>query len=154
MNEWKDWDTYSSSGRSAIIVARGALMLCEYPVAVQMAEKTGNFWRFAGMRGLSEQEYRDEKNLPDIGFDADGVKRYHVDGKTYEVRIGSTLTLELTLDGKSVKSIPKKTPEGEVAATDFAAKKKEFADFIKKRIEYIKSIYIRGYRRNNKPRKV
>ncbi len=144
MNEWKDWDTYSSSGRSAIIVARGALMLCEYPVAVQMAEKTGNFWRFAGMRGLSEQEYRDEKTLPDIGFDADGVKRYHVGGKTYEVRIGSTLTLELTLDGKSVKSIPKKTPEGEVAATDFAAKKKEFADFIKKRIEYIKSIYITG----------
>ena len=142
--EWTDWDTFGASGRSAIIVVRGALMLSDHPAAVQLAEKGEYFWKYTGIRGFTVQEYRDEKSLPDIGFDADGVKRYGVDGKTYEVRIGSTLTLELTLDGKAVKSIPKKTPEGEVAAIDFVAIKKEFSDFVKKRMEYIKSIYITG----------
>ena len=144
MKKWADWDTHGSAGRSAIIVLRGALMLSDHPLAVQLAEKGGYFSHFANIRGLTEQEYRDEKSLPELGFDSDGVKRYVVDGKTFEVRISAALTLEITQDGKIVKSISKKTPDGEAAAADFAVIKKEFADFIKKRTEYIKSIYING----------
>lgn len=144
IKEWADWDTYSASGRSAIIVLRGALMLSDHPDALQLAEKGGYFRQFANIRGFTEQEYRDEKSLPELGFGANGVKTYEVDGKKYEVRIGANLTLELTQDGKSVRSIPKKTPDGEAASTDFATMKKEFSDFAKKRTEYIKSIYING----------
>ena len=121
-----------------------ALYCCDLPDAVEYIESNGDFSRYTAMRGMSIQEYRDEKSLPDFGFDAEGVKRYAVDGKIYEVRIGSTFALELFRDGESVKSIPKKTPAGETAAADFAAMKKDFSDFFKKRTEYIKSIYIMG----------
>lgn len=121
-----------------------ALLYSDHSAAAEYIEKNGGLKRYAVMRGMTEQEYRDEKSLPDFGFDANGVKTYEADGKKYEVRIDKNLTPELSQDGKIVKSIPKKTPEGEAAATDFAAMKKDFADFVKKRAEYVKSIYITG----------
>ena len=119
-----------------------AMYCCDHVAAAEFIECNGNFNRYTAMRGTTPQAYRDEKFLPEFGFDSDGVKRYVVDGKTFEVRISSALTLEITQDDKTIKSIPKKTHEGETAAADFAVIKKEFADFVKKRIEYMKSMYI------------
>lgn len=47
MNSWSDWDTYSSSGRSAIIVARGALLLNDSREAMLYADKHNCLYHYA-----------------------------------------------------------------------------------------------------------
>jgi len=123
-----------------------ALYYSDTKAAREYIEKNADFEKYASMRGFSAQEYRDRESLPDFGFDANGVKRYSVDGKTLEVRITSRMELALTdaQKGKAVRSISKKTEEGAAAAADYALLKKEIKEFFKKRIEYIKKIYITG----------
>ena len=123
-----------------------ALYYSDTKAAREYIEKNADFEKYATMRGFSAQEYRDRQSLPDFGFDASGVKQYSVDGKTLEVRITSRMDLALTdaQKGKAVRSISKKTEEGAAAAADYASLKKEIKEFFKKRIEYIKKIYITG----------
>lgn len=121
-----------------------ALYYSNTNAAREYIEKFGDFEKYVNMRGVSLQEYRDRQSLPDFGFDKNGVKTYTVDGKTLEVRIGSDFELILTdtQKGKVIRSISKKTEEGVAAAADYAVLKKQTKEFFKKRIEYIKKIYI------------
>ena len=123
-----------------------ALYYSDTKAAREYIEKNADFEKYATMRGFSAQEYRDRESLPDFGFDENGIKRYAVDGKTLEVRITPQLELSITdaEKGKAVRSISKKTEEGAAAAAEYASLKKEIKEFFKKRIEYIKKIYITG----------
>lgn len=121
-----------------------AIYYSDTRAASDYIEKYGDFERYARLRGMSVQEYRDRYALPDFGFDSNGNLSYIVDGKTINVSINNKFELVLTEaeNGKIIKSISKKTEDGKNASEAYTKLKKELNDFFKKRIEYMKKIYI------------
>lgn len=120
-----------------------SLYYSETKCAYEYIEKHGNLSLYAKQRGTTIQELRDRENLPSFGFDENGEKKYIVAGKTIVAKI--TPELECALydeDGNAIRSISKKTSEGERASADYAQLKKEVKTFIKQRTEYMKKIYI------------
>lgn len=114
--------------------------------AFEYIERNGDAERYARLRGMTLQDYRDAHSIPDFGFDSTGVKKYNVDGNEIEVRVANNFVLILTdtKTGKIVKSISKKTADGIKAAEDLATLKKNLDEFYKHRIEYVKKTYITG----------
>ena len=127
-----------------------SLYYSDTKAAAEYIEKYGDFNLYTSQRGVSVQEYRDRVSLPDFGFDENGAKKYIVEGKTISALI--TPTLELTLvdkDGKAVRTVSKKSAEGEKAFADYAQLKKNVKEFYKKRVEYMKKIYITSEKISN-----
>ena len=75
MKSWSNWYSCGASGRTGIIVARGAIMLNDSREAMLYAEKCKLLGHYASMRGTDEDTIRDTK-LADFGFDKDGKKYY------------------------------------------------------------------------------
>lgn len=117
-----------------------AILLSETKAAVDHLEKKGSIDRYARMRNMSVQEFRDKHSLPKWNMDENGVIRSDFG------RLGFVLTSDFALrpmeleSGKELRSVSAKTDPD--AAQEFKALKKEVADFYKKRTEYIRSIYI------------
>ena len=109
IGKWNEWYRYSSSGRSTIIVARGALMLSDAREAMLYLEKCKLLREYAKLRGMDEESMRDNV-LADFGFDADGKITFDLGNTTLEVTMAQDLTLSIydVTAGKVVKSIPKK----------------------------------------------
>lgn len=127
-----------------------SLYYSDTKAAAEYIEKYGDFNLYTSQRGVSVQEYRDRVSLPDFGFDESGAKKYIVEGKTISALI--TPTLELTLvdeGGKTIRTISKKSAEGERAFADYAQLKKDVKEFYKKRVEYMKKIYITAEKISN-----
>ena len=117
-----------------------AILLSETKAAADHLEKKGSIDRYARMRNMSVQEFRDKHSLPKWNMDEKGVIRSEFG------RLGFVLTSDFALrpmeleSGKELRSVSAKTDPD--AAQEFKALKKEVADFYKKRTEYIRSIYI------------
>jgi hypothetical protein len=117
-----------------------AILLSETKAAADHLEKKGSIDRYARMRNMSLQEFRDKHSLPKWNMDEKGVIRSEFG------RLGFVLTSDFALrpmeleSGKELRSVSAKTDPD--AAQEFKALKKEVADFYKKRTEYIRSIYI------------
>lgn len=109
IGKWDEWYRYSSSGRSTIIVARGALMLSDAREAMLYIEKCKLLREYAKLRGMDEESIRDNV-LADFGFDENGKITFDLGSTTLDVSMAQDLTLSLydVTTGKVVKSIPKK----------------------------------------------
>ena len=109
MNNWKNWNWYGRSGRSAIIVARGALMLSDTREAMLYIEKCKLLDYYARIRGTDADTVRDTQ-LADFGLDANGKKEFDLGNKTIIASVGKELDLTLydTAEKKFVKSVPKR----------------------------------------------
>ena len=82
---WGDWYTYGASGRAAVIVAHGAIMLNDTKAAIAFSDnKLKRLYRFAAMRNTSAEVVRN-KVLADVGLDESGT-RYFSYGNT-DVRV-------------------------------------------------------------------
>ena len=114
MKKWSDWYSFSSKGRSLIIVARGALLLSDTKEAIAYFEKIKNKYRdplyeYARLRGMTPDELRDSVMM-DFGLDSDGKKKYDLGSTVIEASISNDLSVSLydCNANKIVKSLPKK----------------------------------------------
>lgn len=148
MNSWDDWYTYSSSGRSAIIVARGALLLNDSREAMLYADKHNCLHHYASIRGTKADVLRDTV-LSDFGLDEMGSKTYDLGNKTITATVQKNLAFELYDNDvcKIVKSLPKKGVDEKLyaaASEDFAEMKKNLKKVVKGRNDLLFTEFLNG----------
>lgn len=141
MKDWADWNAYGAPGRSAIMVARGAVLLSDTREAMLYADKCGCLDHYAIMRGSDAQSFRDMQ-ISDFGLDASGEKVYDLGGSAVRVHLEPDLTLSLCdrAAGKPVKSLPKKNADPEkyeAAKADLAEMKKNLKKVAKARCDLL-----------------
>lgn len=117
------WEKGGPRGRTAIIIARGGLMLSDTREAMMAVDKTGGLSYYASLRDKDPDVLRDTM-LSNFGFNEKGEKTYDLGGNKVTVRVNDELQLTLYDNnaGKSVKSIPKKNAKQtlyDTAKTDF-----------------------------------
>lgn len=136
MRQWENWNTCGSSGRSAIIVARGAIMLNESREAMLYIEKCKKLYTYAAMRGIDEDVLRDTK-LAEFGLDTNGCKFLDLGNTTIDASVGQDLSICLydTKAQKIVKSLPKKGAD----ADKYAAASAVLSDLKKNLKKVVKS---------------
>ena len=122
------WESGGPRGRTAIIIARGGLMLSDTREAMMAVDKTGGLSYYASLRDKDPDVLRDTM-LSNFGFNEKGEKIYDLGGNKVTVQVNDELQLTLYDNnaGKSVKSLPKKNAEQtlyDTAKADFADLKK------------------------------
>lgn len=150
-NKWTSWYTYASKGRSAIIVARGAIMLNDSREAIMYAEKNKCLSFYARLRKTDENSLRDNI-LSDFGLDENGKKIFDLGNTTLEVTVDKELSLSVydTVADKIVKSVPKKgaDPEKyEQVSVEFSDLKKNLKKVVKARNDLLYNQFLSGQSR-------
>ena len=113
--------------------------------AFEYIEKNGEPQRYAKLRGMSVQDWRDGAMITDLGFNSEGVRFCSAGDTTVSVQIQKNFELTLhDAEGKPLRSVSKKTPEGIKLAEEVATIKNEVLAFFQKRKDYIREIYITG----------
>lgn len=148
MNEWKKWNVYSSSGRSSIIVVRGAVLLNETREAMLYAEKCKILGAYAKMRDMDEDFLRDTK-LSEFGLDENGIKCFDLGSTVVEASVGQDLSIVLydTKSQKIVKSLPKRNADPdryEAAKAELTDLKKNLKKVVKIRNEILFDSFLSG----------
>ena len=148
MKKWENLPGYRETGRSALKVARGALMLSDSREAMLYAEKCNNLGYYAKIRGLDEDELR-ERNMSDFGFDEAGRITIDLGIKTVDVTMNHDLTLTVydSVACKKTKSIPKRGVDPKVyeqAAARFDDIKKNIKEVIKARNKKLFAMFLDG----------
>lgn len=148
MKVWENWDAFGTTGRSDIIIARGALLLSETRDAMLHLDKVGQLETYARMRGTDAATIRDTA-LSAFGFDEERKITYDLGGNTLIVTIGEDLTLRLTdgTTGKEVKSVPKKNADPklqESVSASLKKLKKDIKDVVSNRKKALLAEYLSG----------
>ena len=148
LKAWESWNTYAARGRSAIIIAHGALLLNDSREAMLIADKLGMLRGAALIRNTSEDLLRD-KLMSDFSFDASGKKQYNLGLTTIEISLANDLTLQMidVGSGKKLKSIPKKGNDEKkisIATAEIADAKKNIKKVVTNRIAILKKEFLSG----------
>lgn len=148
LRQWENWNSCGSSGRSAIIVARGAIMLNDSREAMLYIEKCKKLYVYARMRGMDEDVLRDTK-LAEFGLDANGCKIFDLGNTTIEASVGQDLAISLydVTAKKVVKSLPKKgtDPDKHAAASaQLSDLKKNLKKVVKSRNDILFERFLDG----------
>jgi hypothetical protein len=152
MKAWGNWDAFGTSGRSNIIIARGALLLSDTKEAMLHIDKVGQLEMYAKLRGTDANTIRDTV-LSEFGFDEDRKIRFDLGGNAVIVTIGQDLSLRLTDEatGKEVKSVPKKNADPELHKAISASIKilnKDIKNVVANRKKALLAEYLSGACRN------
>lgn len=139
---------YGSRGRSAIIVARGAIMLNDSREAMLYIEKCKQLHGYAYLRGMDEDVLRDTK-LAEFGLDANGCRYFDLGSTVIEASVGQDLTISLydTTAKKIVKSLPKKGADLEkhaAASAELSDLKKNLKKVVKSRNDILFERFLDG----------
>ncbi len=123
-----------------------ALSVNDTRAAMLFFDRIGELSVYAAKRGTTAMELRDTAMLPDFGFDADGIKRYDVDGNVLEITVDNSLNCVIysPVQKKTLRSFPNKGVKAEKAAADYAALRKEIKSFIRLRREQLCRMHISG----------
>lgn len=110
--------------------------------AFNYIEKNGDINRYANLRGMTVQEFRDSFSLPDFGFADNGCVTFAGEKGNIKVSVADNYKLILIEEktGKELKTFPKKS----VDAEKFTEFKKSLEEFYSLRRDYLKKIYITG----------
>ena len=151
MRKWESWRDYAATGRSNIIIARGALMLSDTREAMMNLDKTGHLGVYAALRNTDADALRDTV-LAEFGLDEAGHKEYDLGGKKITVTLEEDLSLSIYDESakKIVKSIPKKGAEPELyekAKEDFAEMKKNVKKVVQGRVDLLFESFLTGAKR-------
>lgn len=152
MRSWESWYVHGATGRAAIIIARGALMLSDCREAMMYMDKCGVLDTYAKIRGTDADTIRDTA-LANFGLDNEGKKVYNLGEKTIIAKLETNLSLSL-LDvqaNKIVKSLPKKGSDPELyaaASADLSEIKKNLKKVVKGRNEILFRNFLDGQTRN------
>ena len=101
-------------------------------------DKSCDFAKYLKMRGMTLQVYRDSRSLPQWPMDEKGVIQSAFGRLTYALK--DDFKLQAMEGDKQLRSVSAKTYPQE--AEEFKKLKTETAEFYKKRLEYVRSIYI------------
>ena len=147
--EMKTWEN-DKSLREQIIRVRGAVLLNDTVTAMRYADKMGLLGRYAEMRGMDEDEIRDN-TISDFGMDEHGVRTWNLSEKTLTASVNNDLTVTLIDEtGKVLKSVPKKgltAEEYETVRAEFDALKKGIRPTAKTRNDRIFTDFLTGRKR-------
>ena len=148
MHAWESWHTYAATGRAAIIVARGALMLSETREAMLYLEKCTVLENYAALRGMDTDVIRDTK-LMEFGLDANGCTSFDLGSTIVEASVGQDLAISLydTKAQKTVRSLPKKgvDPEKHAATSAVLSNlKKNLKKVVKSRNDILFKRFLNG----------
>ena len=120
-----------------------ALYLNDSPTAFEYIEKNGDAGKYAQMRNMTVDEYKNVVLLPEFGMDENGVCRFDTEAGVFEAYVDSKLSLMLVAtDGNTYKSMPKKA--GEEAHVKYTELKKEIESFVAARRGDIAKLYLRN----------
>lgn len=147
--DWASWGDYAVTGRVAIIIARGAMLLNDTKGAMLFAENNKCLDRYAEIRGTKADLIRDTM-LVDFGFNSDGKIIYDLGNTVVEATIGDDLKLSLydTTNGKVVKSLPKKSADAEKytkCSNELSDLKKNLKKIITSRNKLLFEYFLSGY---------
>ena len=147
MRSWESWYVHGATGRAAIIIARGALMLSDCREAMMYIDKCGVLDTYAKIRGTDADTIRDQF-LSNIGLDESGGKTYDLGNQTVTARLQKDLNFLVELPtGKTTKSLPKKGADAEKYATanaDFSEMKKSAKKIVKNRVSILFEDFLSG----------
>ena len=147
MRSWESWYVHGATGRAAIIIARGALMLSDCREAMMYIDKCGVLDTYAKIRGTDADTIRDQF-LSNIGLDESGGKTYDLGNQTVTARLQKDLNFLVELPtGKTAKSLPKKGADAEKYATanaDFSEMKKNAKKIVKNRVSILFEDFLSG----------
>ena len=147
MRSWESWYVHGATGRAAIIIARGALMLSDCREAMMYIDKCGVLDTYAKIRGTDADTIRDQF-LSNIGLDESGGKTYDLGNQTVTARLQKDLSFLVELPtGKTAKSLPKKGADAEKYATanaDFSEMKKSAKKIVKNRVSILFEDFLSG----------
>ena len=147
MRSWESWYVHGATGRAAIIIARGALMLSDCREAMMYIDKCGVLDTYAKIRGTDADTIRDQF-LSNIGLDESGGKTYDLGNQTVTARLQKDLNFLVELPtGKTTKSLPKKGADAEkyaAANADFSEMKKSAKKIVKNRVSILFEDFLSG----------
>ena len=147
MRSWESWYVHGATGRAAIIIARGALMLSDCREAMMYIDKCGVLDTYAKIRGTDADTIRDQF-LSNIGLDESGGKTYDLGNQTVTARLQKDLNFLVELPtGKTTKSLPKKGADAEkyaAANADFSEMKKSAKKIVENRVSILFEDFLSG----------
>ena len=124
-----------------------AVVYSETRAAMLFADKYHELGYYAKLRGVTEQELRDN-DLSDIGLNEQGYKNYDLGNQIVTVQMKNDLSFEVVLtDNRTSKSLPKKGSDEQKykdASADFNKLKKDVKRILKNRKEYLFDAFISG----------
>lgn len=147
------WRT-SVSGNDAppLLQLRDAVKYSDTRAAMLFAERYGELGEYAALRGMTEDELRDQ-NLSDVGLDERGGKAYDLGNQTVTARLQRDLTFLFELpSGKTAKSLPKKGADEAkytAAKADFDEMRKSVKKILKSRGAVLFQDFLSGRRRGS-----
>jgi hypothetical protein len=126
-----------------------SLYLSDTVAAMHYFEDVGMLDNYARMRNTTAQKLRNTAMIPQLGFDADGARRFDIGGSIIEARLTDDLKFALTdaSKGKQIRSFPKKSADlerAEAAAEEYTAFKKSVTEFAKYRTLVLKRMHMSG----------
>ena len=147
------WRT-SVSGNDAppLWQLRDAVKYSDTRAAMLFAERYHELDRYAKLRGVTEDELRDQY-LSDVGLDEQGGKAYDLGNQTVTARLQKDLSFLFELpDGKTAKSLPKKGADEEkynAAKADFDEMRKAVKKILKSRGTVLFEDFLSGRKRGS-----
>ncbi|MBE6751629.1 MAG: DUF4132 domain-containing protein [Ruminococcaceae bacterium] len=148
MRSWSQWYSYAANGRSAIIMARSALLLNDSREAMLYTDKCNGLKYYALIRNLDEDYLRDNV-LSDFGFDDNGLMYYDLGATIIEVCISKDLSISLfdKTANKECKSLPKRNSDSvkyEQASAALSDLKKNVKKVVKARNDMLFNLFLSG----------
>ena len=115
LSSWSDWSRFKAKGRTACQKVISSIVLSDTREAVIWLEKYGQIENYAALRNASVEDIYDRR-IFDFGFDKNGKQLLDIGTTVIELTLTSRFTVELydTVNGKSLKSIPKKNTDPEI----------------------------------------
>ncbi len=128
-----------------------ALMLSDTRAAMLHFDQSDALDRYAGRRGTTAMDMRDQDMMPRFGLDERGVKRYDICGRIIEARLGEDLTFSLfdVSNQRALRCMPKKSYNPKKAAAadaDYTQLKADVSAFAGQRAEILRKMHITGER--------
>ncbi len=148
MRSWAQWYSYAANGRSAIIMARSAILLSNTREAILYIDKSIGLKYYASLRNVDADYLRDNV-LADFGFDDKGLLYYDLGSTTIEVCIARDLSISLfdKSANKQCKSLPKRNSDSakyEQASAALSDLKKNVKKVVKARNDMLFNLFLSG----------
>ena len=122
---------------------KSALYISDTSAAFEYLEKNGDIEKYAAMRGMTPDEYRNIALVPDFGLDENAVRRLGTKDGSVTLSVGADLQVSLqNSDGQPIKNLPRGS--GEKEKEEFKKLKKDIEGFVKSRKMDILKLYLRN----------
>lgn len=129
--------------------AENALYLSDRMAAAEYMDENKLLSKYAKMRGLNENDYRDSCMAEDFGFNENGTIQFDIGNDIIELSITPETKIQLydTAQKKVIEAFPRKSEDADKLRAErehFNELKKDIEEFIEKRTVYFHALYLSG----------